>query len=543
MDAPTRTCIPTASRHQSSSRGRRPSSVRSRTERTLAAHLLRAVGALLVLTSALMVTVVAGTTQSATAAPSTVSAYWLVASDGGIFSLGGAGFYGSMGGHPLNAPVVGMAGTNNSQGYWLDASDGGIFAFGNAGFYGSMGGHPLNQPMVGMAPTPNGGGYWEVASDGGIFAFGDAGFYGSMGGHPLNQPIVGMTPTPNGRGYWLVAADGGIFAFGDAGFYGSMGGKPLNASIVGMAASHDGNGYWFVASDGGIFAFGDAGFDGSLGNVPQSRPIVAMAADSSGGGYWFTNNNGAVTPFGNATYWGSAPQVLAAPVVGMAEADANGDFADAPYPAGSLGYDISNYQCGNYPPEPHVIGIVEVEGASQGAANPCLSSEAAWAGAGLNLYIYLTFGTEGSSPDAACNSGAFPYSGSAAACNYGYETAVDAFNTAASAGVDTQVSWWLDVEDPSLTANTAASAAMIQGAIDGFRSLGINNVGIYASPANWPNFVGTSYRPNVPYWVADWGPAPSTTCADVHQWYGDLPAGPVEIVQYASNTYDDDYAC
>jgi hypothetical protein len=29
----------------------------------------------------------------------------------------------------------------------------------------------------------------------------------------------------------------------------------------------------------------------------------------------------------------------------------------------------------------------------------------------------------------------------------------------------------------------------------------------------------------------------------VHQWYGDLPAGPVEIVQYASNTYDDDYAC
>ncbi len=82
-----------------------------------------------------------------------------------------------------------------------------------------------------------------------------------------------------------------------------------------------------MASDGGIFAFGDAGFDGSLGNVPQSRPIVAMAADSSGGGYWFTNNNGAVTPFGNATYWGSAPQVLAAPVVGMAEADANGDFA------------------------------------------------------------------------------------------------------------------------------------------------------------------------------------------------------------------------
>ena len=81
-----------------------------------------------------------------------------------------------------------------APGYWEVASDGGIFAYGAAGFYGSMGGHPLNQPVVGMAATPSDHGYWEVASDGGIFAFGDAGFYGSMGGHPLNRPIVGMAP-------------------------------------------------------------------------------------------------------------------------------------------------------------------------------------------------------------------------------------------------------------------------------------------------------------------------------------------------------------
>jgi hypothetical protein len=30
------------------------------------------------------------------------------------------------------------------------ASDGGIFAFGNAAFHGSMGGKPLNAPVVGM---------------------------------------------------------------------------------------------------------------------------------------------------------------------------------------------------------------------------------------------------------------------------------------------------------------------------------------------------------------------------------------------------------
>ena len=72
------------------------------------------------------------------------------------------------------------------------ASDGGLFAFGDAAFHGSMGGQPLNQPIVGMAATPDGLGYWEVASDGGLFAFGDAAFHGSMGGQPLNKPIVGM---------------------------------------------------------------------------------------------------------------------------------------------------------------------------------------------------------------------------------------------------------------------------------------------------------------------------------------------------------------
>ena len=44
-----------------------------------------------------------------------------------------------------------MAATPDGKGYWEVASDGGLFAFGDAGFYGSMGGHPLNQPIVGLA--------------------------------------------------------------------------------------------------------------------------------------------------------------------------------------------------------------------------------------------------------------------------------------------------------------------------------------------------------------------------------------------------------
>jgi len=76
-------------------------------------------------------------------------------------------------------PIVGMAATPDGGGYWLVASDGAIFTFGSASFYGSLGGTALNAPIVGMAATPDGGGYWLVASDGAIFTFGNASFYGS----------------------------------------------------------------------------------------------------------------------------------------------------------------------------------------------------------------------------------------------------------------------------------------------------------------------------------------------------------------------------
>ena len=89
-------------------------------------------------------------------------------------------------------PLVGMAATPDGNGYWLVASDGGIFTFGDAPFFGSTGSLHLNKPVVAMAATPDGGGYWLVASDGGIFTFGDAQFYGSTGAIRLNRPIVGM---------------------------------------------------------------------------------------------------------------------------------------------------------------------------------------------------------------------------------------------------------------------------------------------------------------------------------------------------------------
>jgi hypothetical protein len=44
-----------------------------------------------------------------------------------------------------------MAATASGNGYWFVASDGGIFTYGDAGFHGSTGDIALNQPIVGMA--------------------------------------------------------------------------------------------------------------------------------------------------------------------------------------------------------------------------------------------------------------------------------------------------------------------------------------------------------------------------------------------------------
>jgi len=183
----------------------------------------------------------------------------------------------------LAQPVVGMAATPDGGGYWLVASDGGIFSFGDAGFFGSTGAIQLAQPVVGMAATPDGGGYWLVASDGGVFSFGDARFFGSTGAIQLAQPVVGMAATPDGGGYWLVASDGGVFSFGDAVFAGSgarSGVRP--APTVAILASPGGHGYWLAASDGTLMAFGDApGYGSATGRM--SAPVVGVARRGGAG--------------------------------------------------------------------------------------------------------------------------------------------------------------------------------------------------------------------------------------------------------------------
>jgi hypothetical protein len=251
-----------------------------------------------------------------TSSTSTSHGYWLVGSDGGIFSFGSAQFYGSTGSLRLQRPVVGIVPTAEKGGYWLDASDGGVFAFGDSGFYGSVPGlglHParsgqpnsLDAPIVGMVPSADGGGYFMVASDGGVFAFGDARFAGScpsIGG--CSGAAVAVMPDAGGNGYWLVTQTGHIYTFGDAPFYGAPAaqGVPVTSAV----RTPDGKGYWILYANGAVANYGDAGAFGSpTGQFGGLNPASAIFTTSDGGGYWVASANGSVDNYGDAPNDGS----------------------------------------------------------------------------------------------------------------------------------------------------------------------------------------------------------------------------------------------
>ena len=221
--------------------------------------------------------------------------YWLVGSDGGIFTFGSATFHGSTGSLQLQRPVVGITPTGDQGGYWLVASDGGIFAFGDAGFHGSIPGlglHPagsglpnsLDAPIVGMVPSSDGGGYFMVASDGGVFAFGDAQFEGSCPGiGGCSGAAVAVVPDATGRGYWLVTQTGGVYTFGDAAYFGAPGtqGSPITAAV----RTADGGGYFVLLANGTVDGYGDAvSLGGPTGAVGGLNPASAIFTEAGGGG-------------------------------------------------------------------------------------------------------------------------------------------------------------------------------------------------------------------------------------------------------------------
>ena len=245
-----------------------------------------------------------------TSPSSTAHGYWLVGSDGGIFTFGSASFYGSTGSLKLQRPVVGIVPTADRGGYWLDASDGGVFAYGDTQYYGSIPGlglHPagsglpnsLNAPIVGMVPSNDDNGYFMVASDGGVFAFGDAHFAGSCPGiGGCSGTAVAVMPDHSGNGYWLVTSTGSVYTFGDAPYFGA----PGHGTVTSAVATPDGLGYWVLLSNGQVYAYGDAANDGSpaSSNFNAFDAASAIFSTSDGAGYRVSSAAGAVFNYGDA---------------------------------------------------------------------------------------------------------------------------------------------------------------------------------------------------------------------------------------------------
>ena len=125
--------------------------------------------------------------------------YYLVASDGGIFSFGGAPFFGSMGGQPLNQPMVGMAATAIGQ-RLLDG--------GRRRRHLLLRRRPVlrldgrasrsTSPSWAWPPPPPASGYWWWPPTAASSPSATPSSTAPWAGQPLNQPIVGMAATPTG---------------------------------------------------------------------------------------------------------------------------------------------------------------------------------------------------------------------------------------------------------------------------------------------------------------------------------------------------------
>jgi len=239
--------------------------------------------------------------------------------------------------------------------------------------------------------------------------------------------------------------------------------------------------------------------------------------------------------------------------------------AAGPIPTGDTGWDISWPQCTTNngtrtPPASSQFGIVGMSDGRSFTLNPCATAQYAWAKAQAappSIYIVLdaphqsgTYVNQGMTGPAG-NCAAPP---SAMACNdynYGWNNARTEFAAASTSGITSSV-WWLDVETGNCWNyacngyDTTNNWRVIQGNIDYLKSQAVT-VGIYSTAYQFGVITGSSYRPGVPVWLADYnGGDPSLDCGPSSKSFG---GGQVWQVQSAPVTlsdgkqYDPDYSC
>ena len=140
---------------------------------------------------------------------------------------------------------------------------------------------------------------------------------------------------------------------------------------------------------------------------------------------------------------------------------------------------------------------------------------ATWAGGGLNLYDFVTYGTEPQAP---------PPAEATRPATSGSTQAETAFAMARAANVDTAVNWWLDVEPYGATGRGWSSnlaertSRWSTETSSGSAGRGDRQRRDLRQPGSW-NTVVADYEPPSPSgWPGTPGKWPVSTGARRHQW-------------------------
>jgi len=230
------------------------------------------------------------------------------------------------------------------------------------------------------------------------------------------------------------------------------------------------------------------------------------------------------------------------------------DTGPGQYPAGSTGFDISWPQCGGAYPPAAGVAVVGVNDGRPFTTNPCLQSEAQWAGGARELYMNLNSaaavdGTDSDGPWGHCAANDVH----CLAYTYGWNAADASYNAAASQGVHAKT-WWLDVEVVGKCApqfptggngywscDKGINMATIQGALDLLRQRNLI-AGIYSTSYQYDQIAGgtTPSGWGPPIWLAGASPSnPAGWCNGSHGFAG----GPSWLLQFSPNPWDRDQGC
>jgi hypothetical protein len=276
---------------------------------------------------------------------------------------------------------------------------------------------------------------------------------------------------------------------------------------------------------------------------------------------------------------------LAAMATPALAADVSPGGPTAVYQPSSLpaGADVSYPQCGRSLPVGQAFGVVGVNDGRADTRNPCLEQELAWAGyrttgatSEPNASVYVNTGDPGNSYDGQPVEdwplwGTGPYgaclptveaphlfgSGQdslACAWEFGYLKAAQDLAwlqaAASRAGLSSRARaypFWLDVETSNTwQPSTQLNSADLEGMVYGLERAGVVSLGAYAFPPEWVQITGGttalasgSLQP-LSEWILGAG---SLAAAESSCQQPPFTGGRVQLAQFPSGQFDEDYAC